>query len=83
MSFLVEMVVNRGVDGDEFLQSSPAPEPKHCTFSSSKRQVRILNPAIEPATCFLAICFAGDFQRSAIGPKLVCHQDFGLPVAFY
>jgi hypothetical protein len=36
VAFLVEMIVDRGVDGDEFLQTSHSAEPKHCPFFSSK-----------------------------------------------
>ena len=35
-SVLIEMIVDRRVDGDEFLQGSHAPEADHCTFSSSE-----------------------------------------------
>ena len=36
LAFLVEMIVDRRVDGDEFLQCSHAPEADHRTFSSSE-----------------------------------------------
>jgi hypothetical protein len=36
MALRVEMVVDRGVDGDEFLQTSHPPEAKHGPFSPSK-----------------------------------------------
>ena len=39
MAFLVEMVVYRGVDSDEFLQNSHTPESNHRAFPSSKWQV--------------------------------------------
>jgi len=39
MTFLVEIVVDRGVDGDELLQTSRSPEARHHPLSSSKRQV--------------------------------------------
>lgn len=39
MALLVEMVVDTGVDGDEFLQTSHAPEAQHRPFPSSERQV--------------------------------------------
>ena len=50
MTFLIEMVVDRGVDGDEFLQTSHAPEAEHRTLPSSKRQVGILGPVVQPTT---------------------------------
>jgi hypothetical protein len=39
VAFLVEMVVNGGVNCDEFLQTSRSSEAQLCPFSSSKRQV--------------------------------------------
>ena len=36
VAFLVEMIVDRRVDGDEFLQGSHAPKADHCPFSSSE-----------------------------------------------
>ena len=39
MAFLVEVVMDRGVDGDEFLQTSHAPKSMHGPFSSSEWQV--------------------------------------------
>jgi hypothetical protein len=37
MLFLVKMVLDGSVDGDEFLQTSHPSEAQHGTFSSSKR----------------------------------------------
>ena len=39
MSFLVKMVLDGGVDGDEFLQTAHAPEAQHRPLPSSKWQV--------------------------------------------
>ncbi|CUH41240.1 hypothetical protein RUM4293_00108 [Ruegeria atlantica] len=47
-SFLVEVVVDRGMDGGEFLQTSHAPETLHRALTSSKRQVRVLDSVVEP-----------------------------------
>ena len=49
-ALLVEMVEDGRVDGDEFLQTSHAPEALHGPFSSSERQMRILNPIVQPTT---------------------------------
>ncbi len=38
-SFLVEVVVDGGMDGGEFLQTSHAPKPLHRAFASSERKV--------------------------------------------
>jgi hypothetical protein len=37
VAFLVEMIVDRRVDRDEFLQCSRSSEPQHGELSSSKR----------------------------------------------
>jgi hypothetical protein len=37
MAFLAEMVVERSMDGGEFLQGLHLPEPQHRPFSSSER----------------------------------------------
>jgi len=49
VAFLIEVVVDGGVDGSEFLQASHLPEAQHRTFSSSKWQVGILRPIVQPA----------------------------------
>ena len=63
MSFLVEMVVDRGVDGDEFLQTSRSAEAQRGARSSSKRQVGILGAIVFPATCFMAHVDAALVQK--------------------
>ena len=37
MTFLVEMIVDRGVSGGKFLQALDVPEPGHRSFSSAER----------------------------------------------
>jgi hypothetical protein len=49
-AFLLEVVVNRGVDSGAFLQISHLSKAEHRTFTSSKRQVEILRSVIQPAT---------------------------------
>ena len=39
MTFEVEMVVDRGMNGGEFLKCIYISEPRHCSFSSSERLV--------------------------------------------
>ena len=38
-ALMVEVIVDRGMDGDEFLQTSHLPETKHRTLASSERLV--------------------------------------------
>ena len=53
MAVLVEVVVDRGVDGREFLQGLYVPELRHCSFSSPERLVGILGSIVEPPTAHL------------------------------
>jgi hypothetical protein len=36
MTLLIEMIVDRRMGSDEFLEDLYIPEPRHCTFSSSE-----------------------------------------------
>ena len=51
----VKVVVNRAMDGGEFLQCSHAPEAQHCPLPSSNWLVGILRPIVGPPAGFLAI----------------------------
>jgi hypothetical protein len=53
MAVLVEVVVERGMGGGEFLQGLYVSEPRHRSFSSSERLVRILGSIVEPPTALL------------------------------
>jgi hypothetical protein len=66
VAFLIEMVVDRRVDCSELLQTLHPSEVEHGAFSSSERQMGILNPIIYPAACFLPIRVANNFHCSAI-----------------
>jgi hypothetical protein len=46
------MVVDGGMNSDEFLQTSDAAEPLHGSFPSSKRKVGLLSPIVQPAASF-------------------------------
>ena len=83
MAFLVEMVVDRGMDGGKFLQTSHAPEPEHRPFPSSKRQVRILRPVVLPTAGFLAVSRTDHLQRCPIGPEFVRDKDMWTTVTFH
>ena len=52
MSFLVEVVVDRAVDGGKFLKTSHPPEPEHRPLTSSERLMRILGAVVKPAANF-------------------------------
>jgi hypothetical protein len=52
------MVADEGMNGGEILKTSHAAESLHGQFSSSKRQVRILRPIIQPAASFLLVGIA-------------------------
>ena len=55
MAFLIEVVVERGVDGRELLKRLHLPEPEHRSLSSSKGQVAVLDPVISPAPDLLFV----------------------------
>jgi hypothetical protein len=46
VALLIEMVVDNGMNSDEFLQTSHAPKTKHGPFSPPKRLVEILCPVV-------------------------------------
>jgi hypothetical protein len=47
-AFRIEQVVNRGVDGGEFLQTPHPAETLHGAFSSAEWEMRILDAVVEP-----------------------------------
>lgn len=59
------MVVDGRVDGGELLQTLHVPETLHRAFSSSERQVRVLDAVVEPPTRPL---FFGRAKLSESGP---------------
>jgi hypothetical protein len=50
VSFLVEVVTDKSVDGGNFLQTSHPHEAKHRPFSAPKRLARILCTIVHPPT---------------------------------
>ena len=82
MALLVEVVVDGGVNGD-FLQTLHLPKAQHGPLSSSKWQVWILSPIVEPATGFLARRITNDFHRSAVRSKSVRYDHFRFAVALH
>ena len=63
VAILVEVVVDRGMGGGEFLQGLYVPEPRHRSFSSSERLVRILGSIVEPPTALLIGSIADYLHR--------------------
>ena len=49
VAFVVEMVVDRGMDGAEFLKGVHPSKPQHSPLSSSERLVGILGAVVQPA----------------------------------
>ncbi|GJL89843.1 MAG: hypothetical protein DHS20C03_35520 [Minwuia thermotolerans] len=54
MAIEVELVVNGGVNGDEFLKRSVASEPLHGSFPLSERLMGIFRPVVQPPGGVLA-----------------------------
>ncbi len=71
------------MNGGEFLQTSHAPKAKHRSLSSSKRQVRILCPVVQPVTGFLTIRRPDFLQCSAIGAQLVRDENVRPPMPLH
>ena len=66
MAVVVEVVVDRSMDGGEFLQGLYVPEFGQCPFPSSERLVRVLGPVVEPTTAGLGGRIADHLQRRPI-----------------
>ena len=74
MTLQIEVIVDRGMNGSEFLKGLYVPEPGHCSFSSSEWLVRILGPVVEPPAAFLALCHPNSIHCGAIGAKTIRHD---------
>jgi len=66
-TFLIKMVENGCLDRDGFLQTSQSAKAQHGTFSSSKWQVGILAPVVQPSAPFLFGSIAENLHCGAIG----------------
>ena len=71
MAFVVEVVVDRSMDGGEFLQGLDVSEPRHRPFPSSERLVRVLGPVVEPTTAGLGGRITDHIHRSTVWPEPV------------
>ena len=69
VAVLVEVVVDRGMGGGEFLQGLYISELRHRSFSSSERLVGILGSIVEPPTALLIGSIADDLHRRSVRPK--------------
>ena len=54
VSVLVEVVVERGMDGGKLLEDLRVLERRHRPLSSSERLMRVFGPVVEPATADLS-----------------------------
>ena len=76
MALLVEVVVNRAVQG-EFLQTSHPPEAEHGPLPSSEWLVRILGAIVQPATDLARVDGAQYFERNAVGGQSIRDDRLG------
>ena len=63
VALVVEVIMDRGVNGGKFLQASHAPKTLHRLFSSSQWQMRVLGPVVQPAAGRL------EFYRSQLSQR--------------
>ena len=71
VAVLVEVVVDRGMGGGEFLQGLYISELRHRSFSSSERLVGILGSIVEPPAALLIGSIADDLHRRSVRSKPV------------
>ena len=83
LALQVEMVMDGGMNGGEFLQTSHTTKAQHRPFSSPKRLMRILASVVQPAAGFLLVRIADDLHRSAIGTQLIRYHNMRPAVAFH
>ncbi len=63
VAVVVEVVVDRGMGGGEFVQGLYVPELRHRSFSSPERLVGILGSIVEPPTALLIGSIADYLHR--------------------
>ncbi|MDF1806802.1 MAG: hypothetical protein P1U60_10530 [Hyphomonas sp.] len=74
MTTEVEMVVDGGVDGNEFLKRGIASETLHGSLSSSERLMGVLGPILQPSRGILAVAYAEVRECRAARTKPVCND---------
>jgi len=71
MAIEVEMVVNGGVHGNEFLKRGIASETLHGSLSSSERLMGVFGTIVQPARCVVAASNIEVRECCAVGTKAV------------
>ena len=71
------------MDGDEFLETSHSPESEHRSLSSSKRQLAVLGPIVEPPPDFLGILVPDNLHCGPIGLQPVRYDHMRLPISLH
>ncbi len=71
MAILVEVIVEGGVYGAEFLQALHLPEPQHRSFSSPEGLVQVLHPVVGPAADLLFVGVANLLHGHTVGAQTV------------
>ena len=66
MAVEVEMIVNGGMHGSEFLQTSHAPKPQHPPFSSSDRKMGVLSLIVQITSYLLLALIAKLLHRRTV-----------------
>jgi len=69
VAFGVEVIVQAGVNGSEFLQRLHLPEPQHRPLPSSERKVGILSPVVQPAANLLLRPIADVIHSRPVGAQ--------------
>ena len=71
------------MNGNEFLQTSHLPKSEHRPFSTSKRQMRVVGPVVNPASRFLSRRIADDLHCSAVRAQSVGQNDIWFAAPFH
>ena len=71
VAVVVEMIVDRGMDGGELLQGLYVSELRHRSFSSPERLVGILGSIVEPPTALLIGRITDYLHCRSVRPKPV------------
>ena len=66
VTVLIEMNLDRGVDGGKFLEGLHVPELCHRPLPSSERLMCVLRPIVEPTAALLRRCIIDHIHRSAV-----------------
>jgi hypothetical protein len=81
VAFLIELILDLGVDRGELLQYLHSTEPKHYPLSPPVRQVAVFDPDVGPAFDFLLFGIAQLLHRSPVRVQTIGGDGFGRTVA--